>query len=102
GPSGFCSPRPLPWAQNSPCPSRATELMRVLEMPPLVLSTVVALLATAPAVGQTRSLDHYIENPAMVAENQEAPHVVLIPQEHVAAARTGEEKSGPFYQSIDG
>lgn len=44
----------------------------------------------------------YIENPSMVAENQEPPHVPYVPFQSVQQAIEGSWEQTPFYLSLDG
>ena len=69
-----------------------------------ITAAVLFLLAASPSIvkAQDLPLDRYIENPAMVAENQEAPHVVLLPAGSAEDARTLEEKNSPFVHVLDG
>ncbi|MBN1481425.1 DUF4981 domain-containing protein [candidate division KSB1 bacterium] len=51
---------------------------------------------------QNRPLSYYIENPALVAENQEPPHVPLVSfdsRQHALTHRWGES---PYYQDLNG
>jgi beta-galactosidase len=47
-------------------------------------------------------LNAYIENPAMVAENQEPPHVPLMPFSAVNQALTHDWKNSPYFYSLNG
>lgn len=44
----------------------------------------------------------YIENPSMVEENQEPPHVPYVPFESVQQAVEGDWESSPYHLSLDG
>jgi len=52
--------------------------------------------------GPELDLNRYIENPAMFAENQEPPHVPMVPFASAEQARQNDWKRSPFYQSLDG
>ncbi len=47
-------------------------------------------------------INRYIENPAMTAENQEPPHVPLMPFVDGEQAKTCDWQRSPFLQSLDG
>jgi beta-galactosidase len=47
-------------------------------------------------------LVRYIENPSLVGENQEPPHVPYVPFESVQQAVEGDWDSSPYYMSLNG
>ncbi|MBN2411569.1 DUF4981 domain-containing protein [candidate division KSB1 bacterium] len=47
-------------------------------------------------------INKYIENPAMVAENQEPTHVPLMPFADKEAAKTNNWNDSPYYKSLNG
>jgi len=47
-------------------------------------------------------LNRYIENPALVAENQEPPHVPLLPFESIPQAIQADWAGSPYFQSLNG
>lgn len=47
-------------------------------------------------------LNKYIENPSMVAENQEPPHVPLVVYESFERAQFDERERSPYFQSLNG
>ncbi|MBN1480082.1 DUF4981 domain-containing protein [candidate division KSB1 bacterium] len=47
-------------------------------------------------------LNKYIENPAMVAENQEPPHVPLVVYDTFEQAKTDDWEYSPYYLSLNG
>lgn len=48
------------------------------------------------------SVSRYIENPARFAENQEPPHVPLVPFADEVTARSGDWARSEYYRSLDG
>src|SRR4051794_19962870 len=62
--------------------------------------TPTAALAAPPGQPPSNVYD-YLENPEMVAEGQEAPHVELRPYQDAAAARRGGDDT-PWPRSLDG
>ncbi len=49
-----------------------------------------------------QDINSYIENPAMVAENQEPAHVPLMPFPDAQQAKSLDWSTSPFYHSLDG
>ena len=47
-------------------------------------------------------LSDYIENPAMLQENREAPRATLIPTPDIDGARLAQREFNPFYKSLNG
>ena len=47
-------------------------------------------------------INHYIENPAMFAENQTPPHATLMPYSDVTEAKKDDWNESPFYKSLNG
>lgn len=69
----------------------------------LALLLVVLFFRFSGGIGQSlTNLNAYIENPQMVAENQEPPHVPLVPFDNLENAKTHDWKTSPYYQSLDG
>lgn len=62
-----------------------------------------ALLLVFPLFSQKiYDINHYIENPAMVAENQEPPHVPLVVYDSFEQARSDDRNQSDYYQSLNG
>ena len=71
----------------------------------LVLSIILAGVFGPGVLAQYDQYDFlrkYIENPSMVQEYQEPPHVPYVPFETVQQAVEGDWEKSPFHLSLDG
>src|SRR4030042_1334138 len=69
----------------------------------LICSFIGLLVSTLVAqYDQYDYLGRYIENPSMVEENQEPPHVPYVPFESVQQAVEGDWEISPFHMSLNG
>ncbi|HPG39136.1 MAG TPA: glycoside hydrolase family 2 TIM barrel-domain containing protein [bacterium] len=70
-----------------------------------VLSVLLILLLIIPSLSPAQKIydiNKYIENPAMVAENQEATHVPFVPYPTTTAALEDNWENSPYYKSLNG
>jgi len=74
---------------------------RLAAIAPLIAVTV--LFSACTAVTATKfNWNRYIEDPRVFEENQEAPHVPLVPFDDEAAAMSGIREHSSWYMSLDG
>jgi len=68
---------------------------------PGILIVVWCAVFSSKSIAQ-QDLNHYIENPALVEENQEPPHVPLMPFDNEDDAISGDWQRSENYMSMDG
>ena len=71
----------------------------------MLKSSLVVLLLTVVSFSQTVNqtpISAFIENPALVQENQEPPHVPLVPFATKEAALSHRWGESPYYQDLNG
>ena len=68
----------------------------------LFLVTALSLASSGLGKPAITDIHRYIENPLMVAENQEPPHVPLVPYDNMENALTDSADLSPYYRSING
>ncbi|MFH0882477.1 MAG: glycoside hydrolase family 2 TIM barrel-domain containing protein [bacterium] len=68
----------------------------------LLVAAMALLVACSPTTYSRFNWNRYIEDPGMFAENQEPPHVPLIPFDDERTARAGQRERSPWFFSLNG